>query len=247
MKKFLVFEGLILLVFLPLSAFSASDCESHFAEESSPIEEFQIKKSSQPKDNAKPIAKSRLKDNFKLTKESRLVRESTANPRLVEESQLAEESNTRLRTNLTLLLNPNLHIIKNQEGAVSLKKEWKNKVKKYLPDLNRFQLLDLIEKLYTLKKHMEKNNLDLSYERAFLKLLEQRSTQLLPHFDKNQLVEIIYFFVKIELQSPNESFVKAWRKRAQKIKREFKSFERYRLHDWFRRLEIPPNIPAEIN
>ena len=228
MKKILVFEGLILLVFLPLSAFSASDCESHFAEEASLIEEFQLKESSQLKDNTKPIA---IKDNFKLT----------------EESQIAEESNTRLRTNLTLLLNPNLHIIKKQEGHVSLKKEWKNKVKKYLPDLNRFQLLDLIEKLSTLKKHMEKNNLDLSYERAFLKLLEQRSTQLLPHFDKNQLVEIIYFFVQIEFQSPNESFVKAWRKRAQKIKREFKSFERYHLHTWFRRLEIPPNIPAEIN
>ena len=135
------------------------------------------------------------------------------------------------------------HIVKNQQsGRLTLQAQWKNKLKEHLPHFNRFELLRLFQNLVNLKN----TNSEISYEKSFLRLLEKHSTSLLPSFNKKQLMEIIWFFVQMEIKPPHESFVKTWRKSAEKIKNEFSPHDRYGLYRWFRSLKIPPYLPKNI-
>ena len=158
---------------------------------------------------------------------------------------LADKKKNLLNQNLVneKPLNDNLFYPQtNESGSVlSLHIKWKAEVKKKLPHFNKSQLFNLFDNLVSLKKR----GLDLSSEKPFILFLEKHITTLLPYFNKQQLVEVIWFFVQLEIKPSQQEFISLWRKNAREIQQEFSSKERYTLYYFFRTLGVPPPPPQQ--
>ena len=116
----------------------------------------------------------------------------------------------------------------------SLSQKWKEQVLGSLPQFSAAQLLSLFVKLAGLS-----NKLDLQGEREFFKLLEKASITHMADFNKEQLVDIIWAFTRLDIKSPKQKFVRGWRESALKQRGHFESIDRYILRGWFQQLEIP--------
>ena len=128
-----------------------------------------------------------------------------------------------------------------KQGLWSL--EYKKQIQDILPEFNPNQLLSLCDEILKFKIHQEVTLFDSSFTKALMSsILEQ-----IPKFNKNQLIEILYFYKEIGLK-PDEAFVHLWRQASLEKQREFQSFERYYIRIFFVDLGIPPlNNPYDLN
>ena len=111
---------------------------------------------------------------------------------------------------------------------------WKKDVLKNLFLLDAAQVLTLVENIKSLK-----NDNAIISEEVFFQSLVLEIAPIIPKFDKQSLIEIMYIFSFLEITIPDK-FVQAWRKRALELKQNFNSFDRYFLSSVFRKLGIPP-------
>lgn len=111
---------------------------------------------------------------------------------------------------------------------------WKKDVLKNLFLLDTAQVLTLVENIKSLKI----NNAIIS-EGAFFQSLALEIAPIIPKFDKQGLIEVLYDFSYLKITMPDK-FVRAWRKRALELKQDFTSFDRYFLSSFFRKLGISP-------
>ena len=114
-----------------------------------------------------------------------------------------------------------------------LAKEWKDQVLESLPYLSSMEFFSLLDKLANLH-----NKLDLNHEKRFFKALEKSSVNHITDFNKEQLLNVLWIFVQLNIKSPSGKFVQSWRESAYKKRRDFTSIDRYGARGFFKKLEI---------
>ena len=120
-----------------------------------------------------------------------------------------------------------------------LDEQWKNQVIEMLPHFSRLQLLDLLTKLAS-----QSNEMALNHERVFFKSLEKATLDFIFHYDKNQLVMILWVFIQLDIKPLQDEFIHFWRKAAVKRRQEFTHIDRLGLRNFFHQLDIPPRLSS---
>ena len=111
---------------------------------------------------------------------------------------------------------------------------WKKDVLENIFLLDTAQIWNLVRNIKSFT-----NDTTIISEEAFFQSLALEITPIIPKFDKQSLIEILYTFSFLEITMPDK-FIQAWRKQALELKQNFNSSERYFLSSIFRKLEIPP-------
>ena len=119
----------------------------------------------------------------------------------------------------------------------------KQDIIKLLPVFHPDQLISLFSAILNLNTHYQTQFLDLPFTQALMSSTKEQ----IPHLDKNQLIQILYFYKEMGLK-PDETFTYLWRQASLEKQREFQSFERYYIRIFFIELGIPPlKNPHDLN
>ena len=166
---------------------------------------------------------------------------------LFEDTVVTEEASTSLKqkeTKVSLKANKNsspkqlvdfvLYAFSQSHSKARLSQEWKTQVLNSLPEFKSHEVLNLFHKLSAFH-----DKLDLNYEKKFFRELEEGSVTHLADFNKNELLNLLWIFINLDLKSPSDSFIQAWRESAYNKRREFNSKDRYGARAFFKKLEVP--------
>ncbi|MCY4321761.1 MAG: hypothetical protein OXC37_05100 [Bdellovibrionaceae bacterium] len=119
-------------------------------------------------------------------------------------------------------------------SKTEIREEWRDLILQNLDQFTISQLFLLFEMLVSVN-----SALDLKENKDFFTSLEKATIKHLADFNKKQLVHIIWIFFQLDMKSPTDEFIKAWRLSSLKNRRYFTSMDRYYLNYLFRELEIP--------
>ena len=123
------------------------------------------------------------------------------------------------------------------QDVLRLDDHWKSQIKLILPQLKPEQMGHFLDQVLNLTS----KNLNWDQEREFFKFLESASLNFIVYFNKNQLIEIMWIWVKLDIK-PQDEFISRWRQAASKRKREFTAKDRRGLYGFFKRLGIPSSF-----
>ena len=107
------------------------------------------------------------------------------------------------------------------------------------------QISGLVERIVDFTKN---NDSILLSEQKFLQSLVEGITEIIPQFSRVNLMDILYFLQDQGTDLNYDQFVRAWRKRAITLQREFASLERVQARMYLKRMGIPPlNKPHDLD
>ena len=184
---------------------------------------------------------TKCKDSFDHSNDSSVVKPEGPHAWLLFFQSNDATTPVKLKKTVLYFIDLNQVPSEKDQELQELLKTWKKVLLESLPILNTPQILELLNATTQLK------NIGIFFEQNFFTSLIKEITFIVPKLNKQELIDIIYYFVSMKL-TVTDSFVLAWRKRALELKKDFTSQDRIYMATFFRKLNIPPlRNPYDLN